>query len=67
MSAQQSLQSQPPSDLLADDAKRDTLLSLAFDVSWEMRLEGSQEIKILILQDLGVHLGFRPGEFPRTL
>jgi hypothetical protein len=44
-----------------------TLLGLAFDFSWEMRLDESEEGQVEIVQDVSVHRGFRPGEFPRRL
>ena len=58
--------SDPLGELLANEARLRTLLTLAFDVSWEMRLEGSGEGRIRLLQDASINLGYRPGEVPRS-
>ena len=59
--------SDPLGDLLANEARLRTLLTLAFDVSWEARLEGPGVGRLHVLQDLSAELGFPPGEIPRTL
>ena len=66
VAAQASGDTDPFSELLRQEAALRTLLSVAFDVSWEMFLDGSGDGRIRLLQDPSAELGFPPGEIPRT-
>ena len=54
-------------ELLGNEARLRALLGVAFDVCWEVTREADgTDSRIRLLQDLSGHLGFRPGEFPRS-
>jgi hypothetical protein len=57
---------EPFKELLADEARRRILLSVAFDHSWEMTPEGEDDLRIHMLHDPTAALGLLPDEFPRT-
>ena len=57
---------EPFEALLADEARLRTLLSVAFDYSWEMTPKGEDNLQIHMLQDPSADLGLPPGEFRRT-
>ena len=52
--------------LLADEARLRILLSVAFDISWEMTPRGEDDLQIHMLQDPSADLGLPPGQFRRT-